>query len=188
MKTKTDKRQKALKTAQSALGIIIVFAVIAAAFLFREQIENYAVTGYFGVFVASFASTATILLPAPGIVVVVQYAAILNPVFVVILGGVGTALGDMLGYYLGKNGTELTNFKADGKLFNWFKKIPYKLVFLFSFIPMPIFDIVGIFSGAAKLKPLKFFVFCVCGKLLKMTFYVLFFDIVKQFLPTLPIL
>ncbi len=174
--------QNKYKVLQSALSIILVLAVIIVAFIFKDDIENYAISGYFGVFIACIASTATILLPAPGIVVVVQYAQLLNPIIVVLLGGLGTSLGEMLGYMLGKNGVQLVNIDTNKKAFNLFRKKPYLTVFLFSLIPLPLFDIVGVCAGMVKLNPIKFLLFCFCGKTIKMAFYVIFIDVFKELL------
>ncbi len=176
------KKQSIIKTASSIVGLVLIFAVIIAAFVYKQEIENFAITGYLGVFVACTASTASILLPAPGIFIVIQYAQLLNPVLVIILGGLGTALGDMLGYYLGKNGTELVQIKPRGKILSLFKKLPYKAVFLFSVLPLPFFDFVGICAGAVKLNSFKFLCVCFLGKAIKMAFYVMLFYYAKDFL------
>ncbi len=176
-------KKEKLQTAQNIVALFIIIIVIACAFVFKEQIEKYAVTGYFGVFIACVASTATVLLPAPAIFVVVQYAQLLNPVLVVLIGGFGTATGEMLGYFLGKNGAQLTRFKPKGKLFYLFLKHPYKAVFLFSFLPLPVFDIIGICAGALRLRAVKFFSVCLFGKTLKMALYVAFVSYALQYLP-----
>lgn len=174
------KKKDPKKVIQSIIGLAFVLIVIISAFIFRDQIENYAATGYLGVFLACFAATATILLPAPGILVVIQYAQFLNPVIVILLGSVGTALGEMIGYFLGRTGNEIANINTEKKFFMWLMKKPVLSVFLFSLIPLPIFDVVGICAGMTKMNPLKFFVACFLGKLLKMTGYVLLVNYAKE--------
>ena len=156
---------------QGALGFAVVVAVIICAFVFRDQIEKYAMTGYIGVLVACFASTATILLPAPGILVVVQYARILNPALVVLLGALGTALGEMTGYFLGYSGSKIVSLDTESRLLLLLKKRPMLSVLLFSVIPLPIFDVVGVCAGITRVHPLKFLVACFFGKLLKIAAY-----------------
>ena len=157
---------------QSIIGLAVVLIVMLAAFIFKEQIEKYAMTGYIGVLVACFAATATILLPAPGILVVIQYAQFLNPIVVVILGAIGTSLGEMIGYLLGFSGNQIVNINTEKKFFVWLKNKPLLAVFLFSLIPLPVFDIVGVCAGISKVHPVKFWIACFIGKLIKITGYV----------------
>jgi membrane protein YqaA with SNARE-associated domain len=163
------KNKEPKKILQSILCILFVVVVIVCAFAFKEKIEKYAATGYLGVLLACFASTATILLPAPGIIVVIQYSKFLNPLLVILLGSLGTASGELLGYLLGRNGNELAQINTNKKTFSWLRQKPIFAVFLFSLIPFPIFDIVGVCAGIIKVNPLKFIVACFLGKFLKMT-------------------
>lgn len=179
------KKNEPKKIVQSILCLLIVLAVIICAFIFKEQIEAYAATGYLGVFVACFAATATILLPAPGILVVIQYAQFLNPILVILLGSLGTALGELIGYLLGLNGNELVKINTEKKFFSWLTRKPIFAVFVFSLIPLPIFDIVGICAGMAKVNPLKFTAACFGGKLIKMIGYVLLVDYAKEIIAIL---
>ena len=165
------------------IGILFVVFVILMAFFYRKKIEQYAMTGYFGVFVACFVATSTILLPAPGIFVVIQYAQILNPVYVVILGGLGTSLGEMIGYMLGRLGKEVVDINPDNIVFRWFNKKPLLTVFLFSLIPFPVFDIVGITAGMNKTNPVLFWISCFLGKTIKMGIYVFMYIRLKEYLP-----
>lgn len=167
---------------QSIICLVLVALVMVAAFIFKDEIEEYAATGYLGVLVACFASTATILLPAPGIFVVIQYAQILNPVYVVLIGGLGTSLGELLGYLLGKECTEIMTINTEKKIFNLVREHPLLMVFLFSFAPLPFFDVIGICAGMVKLNPLKFWLACLFGKILKMTAFVLLFGVLKDFI------
>lgn len=181
------KKQKIRKTIESVICIVIVLSVIICAFLFKKQIEKYAATGYLGVFIACFAATATILLPAPGIFVVLQYAQFLNPLIVIFLGALATALGEMIGYLLGRSGNELVNIDTGKRFFEWVVQKPFLATFLFSMIPLPVFDIIGICAGMAKANPFKFYIACFWGKLFKMAGYILLLkyakDIFKDYLP-----
>lgn len=176
------KDKKILKKIINILGIIFVFIVIVVAFLYKQQIEKYAMGGYIGVLVSCFASTASILLPAPGIFVVIQYAQFLNSTLVVLLGGIGTASGELIGYLLGRTGKNVIDFHTDNKVLRVFKKHPYIAIFVFSVLPLPLFDVIGIASGMAKVNVLKFWIVCVLGKIIKMAIYVLMFEYVKDFI------
>lgn len=170
---------------KSVCCLLIVVLVMAAAFLYKENIENLAATGYLGVFIACFAATSTILLPAPGILVVIQYAQILNPLLVVFIGGIGTALGEMGGYVLGRSGNAIVQVDTTGKIFLLFRKHPKAMVFLFSLIPFPVFDVVGIGAGMTKMNPISFWLSCLFGKTIKMGIYVLLFSYAADYLHTI---
>lgn len=172
------KQQK--KVIISIICLCVVLIVIIASFVYKYEIEKYSTTGYFGMFIACIASTSTILLPAPGIFVVIQYAQLLNPFIVILLGGLGTSIGEIFGYILGMTGKEITNVKTDNKLFVFFNKHNNLAVFMFSLLPLPIFDIIGICAGMTKMNPIKFWVLCFFGKTLKMTAYVMLFFYTKD--------
>ena len=176
-------RKTIIKRVTSVLGIVIVIGVIVSAFLFKQQIEQCAMTGYIGVFVACFAATSTILLPAPGIFVVIQYAQFLNPLAVVLIGGLGTSLGEMIGYLLGRFGQEVIEVNRGNRILKWFNRNAYLTVFVFSLVPLPVFDVVGIAAGINKTNPLVFWLCCFAGKIIKMAIYVLMFDYVKDMIP-----
>ena len=168
--------KKQFKILQSMICIMIVLTVMFIAFFNRSTIENYAATGYLGVLVACIASTSTILLPAPGILVVLQYATILNPLAVILIGGVGTAFGELIGYCFGRSGNEIINLNTSLKLFQTFAKHPRLWIFMFSVIPLPVFDIVGICAGVARMGVIDFFISCFLGKTIKMTIFVIAFQ------------
>lgn len=167
---------------QSLCCLTVVVLVMAAAFFCKERIESLATTGYFGVFVACVAATSTILLPAPGILVVIQYAQLLNPLLVVLVGGIGTALGEMGGYVLGRSGNDIVQIDTTGKVFRFFKNHPKTMVFLFSLIPFPVFDVVGICAGITKMNPIGFWLSCSLGKIIKMGIYVILFSCATDYL------
>lgn len=167
---------------QSLLCIAIVMFVAIITFVYRDSISSYASQGYWGLFLACVASTATILLPAPGILVVLQYAQLLNPLIVVLIGGLGTSLGELLGYLLGCKGNDILVIDSNNRILRLFNRNPAIGVFIFSFVPLPLFDIVGICAGVSRMNPIKFWLTCLAGKTLKMGAYVLAFIYFVQIL------
>lgn len=168
---------------QSVCCLVIVVAVMAVSYLYREQIEAFSATGYLGVFVSCVAATSTVLLPAPGILVVVRYASLLNPVLVVLIGGIGTAIGELVGYTLGRSGNAIAKIDTSSRAFRMIYKRPMFMIFLFSLIPLPIFDIVGICAGMAKIHPVSFLLSCSLGKIIKMGIYVVLCAFFAEYIP-----
>ena len=160
------------------LSVLLLFGVVA--FFASDLIRKYSTASYIGILFFSFLSNSTVLLPAPSSLVVIEYSLILNPFLVAILGGLGAAVGEMTGFLVGYHSKRIISHNKrfrSLRILEWierkFKSHPYLLVFIFSLIPFPVFDIVGIMSGAAKLKPTLFFASTLIGKTIKMLFYVI---------------
>lgn len=177
------KKDKAAQLIQSVCCLAVVVAVMVVSYLYREQIEAFSATGYWGVFVSCIAATSTILLPAPGILVVVRYASLLNPLLVVLLGGIGTAIGELVGYILGRSGNTIAKIDTTARVFRMIHKRPKLMIFLFSLIPFPVFDIVGICAGMAKVHPVSFLLSCSLGKIIKMGTYVVLCAFFAEYIP-----
>lgn len=177
------KKDGAAQLIQSVCCLVIVVAVMAVSYLYREQIEAFSATGYLGVFVSCIAATSTILLPAPGILVVVRYANLLNPILVVLLGGIGTAIGEFVGYTLGRSGNVIAKIDTSARAFRMIHNRPVLMIFLFSLIPLPVFDIVGICAGMAKIHPVSFLLSCSLGKIIKMGTYVVLCALLAEYIP-----
>ena len=53
------------------------------------------------------------------------------------------------------------------------------LVFILALLPLPLFDIVGIYSGGTKMNLIKFSVACFIGKFIKLLVYTRIYDIME---------
>lgn len=162
------KKKKPSTKVLDIISILIIVGFSLLAFLMRDAVQKYAPVSYLGVLLVCFIANASVLLPAPSILVVVQYSMILNPVLTALCGAVGATLGEMTGYLAGAHGGNLLASKIRKKVLSVMPKHPYLVVFCFSLIPLPVFDIVGLIAGAMKLNQPKFFASCLLGKLIKM--------------------
>ena len=152
------------------LLIVLIFSLLA--FFSNEWLTEHANASYITVILLCFLSNATVLLPAPSAIVVIEFSFILNPVITALCGGLGSALGEMMGYVAGFHGARaIKNNKFKTFIKKHKSKHPFILTFLTSIIPLPIFDIIGIAAGASKLNPFKFFATTICGKTLKFLMY-----------------
>ena len=172
-----DKREKTNDELRKSLGkkilsvtvVVLVVALSIALFLFfrqnPENIEGLESYGYAGAFLISLVSTATVILPAPGVLLLIAIGAICNPILVGLVGAAGGSIGELSGYVLGRGGRGFANqnrilLKAEG----WMKKRGFLTVFLFSLIPFLPFDIVGIVAGALRFPIWKFLLASFIGK------------------------
>ena len=73
-------------------------AIIGLSYYFREELSALKSLGLLGIFIINIIGSATVFLPAPGIATVVAGGFLYNPLFVAIIAGVGSAIGDMVGY------------------------------------------------------------------------------------------
>ena len=106
------------------LAILFVLAVglsvlVASVLLyFRESVAQLGPWGYVGAFLAELGNSVAIIFPTPGPAYTFAMGATLNPFQVGLVGGVGAALGELSGYYLGLKGRHLIE---DGPLYRRFE-------------------------------------------------------------------
>ena len=157
----------------SVLALVFVIGLSVLLFLNRDRIqENIPVLealGYPGVFLLSLVANASIILPVPGVLVTSTMGAILNPFWVAVAAGTGSALGELTGYLAGYSGRSVAarNEWYD-RIENWIKRYGDWAVLILAIIPNPAFDMVGIFAGALKMPLWRFLLWCWLGKIIKM--------------------
>lgn len=122
--------------------------------------------GYFGVFTISLIGALSIVFPIPYTVVIYMVGSFLDPFLIAMSGGLGSAVGESIGYVLGYFGriiiSEERRKKIDYmlRIFDYYGPIA---VFLFSLTPLPD-DLLIIPLGIMRYNPIKFFIICVAGK------------------------
>lgn len=125
--------------------------------------------GYGGVFIISLISSATILFPLPGFAAIPIGAYFLHPLLVAIIGALGSSIGELVGYGVGRGGRAIGDEKItkwSEHLAKWFEKINgFTIIVLFAATPLP-HDIVGLFAGVIKYDIKKFFLATLIGKFL----------------------
>ena len=145
--------------------------------------ERFATFGYAGVFLANLVSTGTVFIPVPGLTAVgqaliVQQGAILNPLYVGLLGGTAMALGEVTAYVAGAVGSEVVegqNVQAPKPLRRLVERVirwigwlidhyGFITLVVLSAIPIPVFELAGIAAGAAGMKFWRFMLAVLIGK------------------------
>jgi membrane protein YqaA with SNARE-associated domain len=152
------------------LVILAVLGISLAIFALRDQLVQLAALGYLGIFLVSLLGNATIILPAPSLVLVFAMGAALNPLLVGLAAGVGEALGELTGYAAGFAGRAVIEDRQTYKrLVAWMQRRGGITVFVLSAIPNPFFDLAGIAAGTLRYPLWRFLLFCWLGKTLKTT-------------------
>ena len=166
----------------SVLFILLIVVISMIIFVHRERLQYVEGLGYAGVFILCFICNATVLAPAPSLLVVLTASTFLNPLLVSITGASGTTLGELTGYASGFAGNNIKDIQ-NNKITKLLEKYGTVIIFIFAFLPLPLFDIVGVASGYFKVKLYYFLIACFLGKLLKMLLYVYGIQYVQKLLP-----
>lgn len=154
----------------AALAAVIGLSVFI--YSIRDQAEEWAVYGYPGIFLVSFLSYATVLLPAPGVAFVFGMGSILNPVAVGLAAGAGAALGEISGYMAGFSGQAVVERQELYEwLARWMANNGALTVLLLAAIPNPFFDLAGIAAGMLKMPMPKFLFWVWIGVSVKMLIF-----------------
>lgn len=146
------------------LILLLVIAITVCIFLYREKVAELGGYGYAGAFLVSLVSNATIILPVPGVIIILALGATLSPILVGLSAGVGAAVGEMTAYMVGLSGRGLVeNRRLYDRLVEWLNKWGVLTVFIFALTPLP-FDLLGIVAGVLRFPLWKFFIACWLGK------------------------
>jgi len=122
------------------------------------QLRDYS---YIGVFLVTLLANATTIVPTPYIPIVACIAAQSpNLPLVIVLGALGSAIGESLAFFIGRSGRGLVQ---DSWLYRWVHQQmshPWRafvVLFLFGAPPNPAFDVAGLAAGALGLPFWLFF-------------------------------
>jgi membrane protein YqaA with SNARE-associated domain len=161
-------------TAARVLALVAVVGISAGIYLIRDQVDNWEIYGYPGIFVLSLLSNATLVFPAPSVALTFAFGAVLNPVGVALAAGAGAALGEMTGYLVGFSSQGVIERTAVyDVLEGWTIKFGGWLILVLAFIPNPLFDIAGAVAGAMGMHVPSFLFWTFVGKTLKMLLFAL---------------
>lgn len=165
-------------TRARVLRVLVLLAVIAlsiAIYAYRAQAVELANYGYVGIFLLSFLANATIILPAPGVMVVFVMGGVFSPWSMALTAGIGAALGELSGYAAGYGGQAIIeNAQRYQQIVGWMqhkRSLAYALIFVMALVPNPFFDLAGIAAGSLKIPLLPFLFWCGSGKIIKMLLF-----------------
>lgn len=162
------------------LFVVVIIALSVVIFLMRDKIGNVSDVGYLGLFLLCFLANSTVLLPAPSLMIAASCSLIMNPFLVALSAALGSTLGEFVGYVFGTITKDLSP-KFQRLLDKLTNKVRNQtvVVFILALLPLPLFDIVGIYSGGTKMNLIKFSVACFIGKFIKLLVYTRIYDIME---------
>jgi membrane protein YqaA with SNARE-associated domain len=126
--------------------------------------------GYLGVFIVSLLGASSIVFPIPYTVIIFYMGSqhVLDPFWIAVSGGAGSALGEFFGYFLGYWGRAVVSEKQQKKV-DYILKILNRYgsvtIFLFALTPLPD-DLLFIPLGIMRYSFLKALVPSLLGKTL----------------------
>jgi len=160
-----SRRQTALRL---AAVVVFTLAVSVIAIRFRHQLQGVSELGYPGIFLVSLLTSATVVLPAPGLAFTFAMGHVLNPLLVGLAAGLGETCGEMTGYVAGRAGRSA--FGQDPR-YERLESITRRhgawAVLALSILPIGVFDVVGIAAGAMRMPISRFAGAAWLGKTIK---------------------
>ena len=169
-KSGEEKRSQLRSKLVPLLILLLVTAVSIGLFFFVDrakvgQLGNYR---YLGVFLVSLLSNATVILPVPGILVILPYVATLNPVLLGLVGAAGGTVGEITGYMVGYSGRgAVQRGRTYERVEGWMKKWGVWTILIFATAPFLPFDVAGVVAGALRFPLWKFLLLAWAGKSVK---------------------
>jgi membrane protein YqaA with SNARE-associated domain len=151
---------------------IISLLISFAGFYFRDFFAQSRGLGLLGIFIINFFSSATLFISGPAFLTIVAGGDLYNPLLVALVASMAASLGDLVSFFMGFSGRKLTYERLERK--KWFtlvddifKRHGIWVVFVFSIIPNPFFDAIGLIAGVFGIKPVKFFLVMFLGRFLR---------------------
>jgi membrane protein YqaA with SNARE-associated domain len=96
----------------STFGFVFTAGLLAAAIIYRNEIQSIGGYGYIGVFVVGVLCGVSVI-PAPTLAMVFTLGGVLNPLFVGLVAGIGGGIGGITVYLTGAGvETVLSRFRA----------------------------------------------------------------------------
>lgn len=171
----TDKKQRKERASNKWFRILIFFLTLLLMLVVwheRRYLHDYAKYGYFGIFIVNFLTSATVLFPLPGVATVFVGGAIWNPLIVGMISGVGSSIGELFAYFIGYGGRGLLKTVEHDNHWvrsveDFFHRTGFVTTLIFSAIPFPFFDIVGIVAGALNYPLWKFILATLFGRTMR---------------------
>lgn len=178
--TTTDTKAKPTdwKLTAARVGVLaIVVAITLFVYSIRDQVETLQRWGYPGIFLINVLGSATIVLPAPALALVIGMAAlhstsgtlVFNPFWVGVAAGLGATIGELSGYGAGFSGQALIErTHLYERLHRLTERYGVITIIVLAIQPLPIFDLAGVAAGTLKMPLHQFFLATLIGKLIKM--------------------
>ncbi len=164
-----DRSQERKHRAWRLAGLALVVLLSIAIVVFRDHWQRFQAYGYVGLFLITLLANATVIFPAPGLVLPFSMGAVLHPFWVAVVAAAGATTGELSGYLAGLSGQAfIEDYRAYHHVRGLMRRYGDGVIFVLAFLPTPLFDLAGIVAGATRVPLRRFVLWTFAGKLLKM--------------------
>ena len=152
--------------------LAVVGAMVIMYFVSRhmDEFRRYAGSplGLLLFFVLSAVSSATLILPVPGLALTSVLGTAAHPLLIGIIGGVGQTIGELTGYLAGYSGhTLVQDTPRYEQISGWMRRYGVLALFVLGLVPNPLFYVARIAAGALRMPVRRFLLGAGAGKILK---------------------
>lgn len=154
-----------------AISLSVLF--VSGLIYFREILTSLGNWGYLSVFFIELVNSSTVFIPTPGQAFAFSMGSALNPLYLGVIGGAGSAIGEFTGYALGaRSGNRIKCGRFFKRLETLTNNWGGLYLFMLAIIPGP-FEVAGVWAGAVHYSKIRFFLYVFLGKTLKVTGFAL---------------
>jgi membrane protein YqaA with SNARE-associated domain len=151
----------------------VIGSIGAGLFMWLTGRLEFKDAGYTGIFVINLVSSASVIVPVPGVAAVCGSsvpALHLNPLTLGVVGATGASLGEITGYLAGFGGQPMAaRYRLYARIHDWAVRRGGVGLLLLALIPNPFFDIAGIAAGGVGYPLHKFLLYVFAGKTIRFT-------------------
>jgi uncharacterized membrane protein YdjX (TVP38/TMEM64 family) len=151
-------------------ALLLVVLICGTIIVFRKQLAGLGALGYPGLYLINVVTSATVIVPIPGLALAFAAGSSLNPFLVGLAVGSGAATGELTGYLAGYGGQGLLpDTPGYVRVQKWMQRFGIWVVFALACIPNPFFDIAGMLSGMMRIPVWRFLLAAWSGNVIKAT-------------------
>lgn len=156
----------------AVLTLIVSLLLSLLFFIYRDFFKSTVSLGLLWLFMINLSASSTIFVPVPAFVAVVAAGGIYPSFLVALAASLGSTIGEGLSFVFGIESRTLAFENLARKHWfrvvdRYFEKYGFWSLFIFSFVPNPLFDAVGLVAGVLKYSPFKFFLVVFLGRFLR---------------------
>lgn len=163
-------------------GLFEIGAMVAVSLLIwlaAPLLRPLEMWSYPGAFFLAFLSSVSLFVPTAPLQFFIASMGRNHALNLVLLGyaaGIGSGLGELSGYIVGRGSSHM--LRAKNKAVRWLMRAQNSFlmrwagpgIFVLSALPNPLFDFAGIAAGLMGMKWYEFLVWCVAGRIVRFIF------------------
>ena len=148
--------------------LLVSAGVVGGLMAIAGLTQDPKLMAYLSVFGLSVATNAILFLPSGRGAIIIAAAMVLNPFAVAVLTGVGGAIGELTGYAVGRSSRAVGKRAfLPARLDRYVRAYTGPRILVFSIVPNPFVDVIGIIAGRNGYSVGRFLVYSIVGKVVQ---------------------